>query len=148
MHNLTYEDYRTFPPYSDIYSQDKSSFPRKQRNVLLNKGKIPNKVFFIVAGEAYATNSTGRYQYFRLPNGAYIGEAHLVLGIPIQYCIFYDVEIGCSALTIPCEKFIKICETYPESFRRLRERSLERVKVLREYKYVNLLYLTFIDMKT
>ena len=40
VHNLTFEDHRLFPPYCEIYKDDKWSYPQKQRNILLSKGKL------------------------------------------------------------------------------------------------------------
>ena len=44
------------------------SFPDKQDAMLLENGKIPERIFFFVAGEAYASNTTGRFIYFTLPD--------------------------------------------------------------------------------
>lgn len=94
VHNLVFEEFKIFPPYTETYKDDKRSFPDRQNNCIIEKGQIPTKIYFFVAGEAYASNQTGRYQYFRLPDGSYIGEAHMLAGIPISYCICYDEEIG------------------------------------------------------
>ena len=92
-------------------------------------------------GEAYATNSTGRFVYFKCPEGSYFGETHILSGIPMSYWICYNETIGCSALTISSEKFLKICKRYPDTFSRLRDRSENRRKLLRQYKYEIINYL-------
>lgn len=53
----------------------------------------------------------------------------------MSYSLFYDEEIGCSALTIDSVTFLKICKHFPDSFRKLRERSEGRRKILKIYKY-------------
>ena len=52
------------------------SIPEKQNPVLLDNGKIPERIFFFVSGEAYASNTTGRFTYFTLTEDSYFGEAH------------------------------------------------------------------------
>lgn len=47
--------------------------------------KIPKKIYFVVEGEAYASNSTGRYLYFKLPDGSYFGETHVLIGKPATF---------------------------------------------------------------
>jgi hypothetical protein len=134
VHNLVYEEHRIFPPYTNTYKDDKRSFPDRQSNILLEKDKIPDKIFFFVSGEAYASNSTGRYIYFKLPDGSFFGEAYAIIGKPLKYSLFYNEEQGCSALTIESKTFIEIWKQYPDSFRKLRERSRQRRKILSIYK--------------
>ena len=105
VHNLVFEDYRYFPPYTDIYKENRRYFPLKQSNILLEQNKIPDKIFFITSGEAYAGNIKGRYVYFRLPDGSYFGDSHVLAGLPLSYSIFFDETVGCSALTIHTKVF-------------------------------------------
>ena len=121
VHHLTFEDFRIFPPFTDVYKENKRFFADKQRNILLEQGKIPNKIYFITSGEAYAGNSTGRYVYFKLPDGAYFGDSHILAGLPLSYSYFYDEKIGWSALTIDTKQFLKIWNKYPDSFTKIRE---------------------------
>ncbi|CAI2369324.1 unnamed protein product [Moneuplotes crassus] len=134
-HHLVFEEFRIFPPYNDTYEGDKKSFPDRQKTKLLQDGEIPERIFFIVGGEAYASNTTGRYNYFQLPEGAYFGETHILIGLPLSYSLFYSSEVGCAALTLKTEIFLQICERYPDSFLKLRKRSEKRRKVLRSYKF-------------
>ncbi|CAI2371990.1 unnamed protein product [Moneuplotes crassus] len=134
-HNLVFEEFRIFPPYTDSYEGDKKSFPDKQKTLLLKDGEMPDRIFFFVGGEAYASNSTGRYNYFQLPEGAYFGDTHVLIGLPMSYSLFYNSEIGCAALTIKADIFLNICKRYPDSFAKLRKRSEQRRRVLRTYKF-------------
>jgi hypothetical protein len=93
VHNLFFEEFRIFPPYTDTYKDDKRSFPDRQQALLLPKGKVPERLFFIVGGEAYASNTTGCYSYFILPAGAYFGETHVLSGLPLSYNIYYDEQL-------------------------------------------------------
>ena len=36
-HNLVFQDFRLFKPYTETYKDDKRSFPDRQKNVLLKK---------------------------------------------------------------------------------------------------------------
>jgi len=47
----------------------------------MRSGDIPEKVYFIIQGEAYASNKSGRYIYFKLPKGSYFGVSHLLAGV-------------------------------------------------------------------
>ena len=47
VHNLVFEEFRTFPPYTEVYKDDKRSFPDRQRNILLTQNHIPNKIYFV-----------------------------------------------------------------------------------------------------
>lgn len=85
VHNLTFEQFKIFPPYTETYKDDKRSFPDCQKNLMLNIDEIPQKIFFVVDGEAYASNSTGRYIYYKLPDGSYFGETHVLIGKPMTY---------------------------------------------------------------
>ncbi|CAI2363314.1 unnamed protein product [Moneuplotes crassus] len=135
VHQFRFEEFKKFKPYSEKYEGDRLSFPEKQRTSLLKKNKIPEKVYFFTEGMAYASNATGRYIYFKLPEGSFFGETHVLSATPCSYSIFYDEEIGASALAISSEALLKICEQYPDSFHKLRERSEKRRKLFRYYKF-------------
>ena len=85
--NMEFESYNHFAPYSERYKDDKKSFPTAQSNFLFTSRNIPDKVFFIVSGEAYASNNTGRYIYFKLLKGSYFGVSHLLAGIACSYSL-------------------------------------------------------------
>lgn len=112
-----------------------SHFQRNRVIIYSNKNQIPDKILFFTQGMAYASNATGRYIYFKLPEGSYFGETHVLTGIPLSYSLFFDVEIGCSALVIKSEIFLKICKEYPNSFTKLIEKSENRRKLFRQYKF-------------
>lgn len=53
---------------------------------------VPDGLYFIAKGEAYASNSKGTFVYFRLPAGSYFGDTHLLFGIPLSYSLFYEPD--------------------------------------------------------
>lgn len=109
-----------------------------QRNKVifcLENKQIPDKIFFFTEGMAYASNATGRYIYFKLPDGSYFGETHALTGIPLSYSLCFDLEIGCSALIIESKILLNLCKKYPDSFTKLIKKSEQRRKLFRQYKF-------------
>ena len=76
-------------------------------------------MFFVWKGMAYGSNASAKYQYFRFEERHYFGETHLLLGIPISYSVHFHPKTGAQVYFIPADKFLKICEMYPDSYNTL-----------------------------
>ena len=135
VYNMKFESYHRFSPYTERYKDDRKSFPTAQRNFMFSSGTIPDKVYFIVSGEAYASNNTGRFIYFKLLKGSYFGVSHLLAGIAWSYSLCYDEMKGATCFTVEGEKFLQIWRKYPDSLALLVKRSRLRRIVLRQYKF-------------
>lgn len=83
-----------FLPTLKLTAVINKNFSLRQKTELLKDGDVPERIFFIVGGEAYASNSTGRYTYFKLPEGSYFGDTHVLTGVPLSYSLFYDDDNG------------------------------------------------------
>lgn len=94
--NMKFETFSRFKPYHERYKDDRHSFPTHLKNIILPSGHIPKKVYFIARGEAYASNSSGRFIYFKLPIGAYFGASHLLAGVACSYSLCYEEQKGVS----------------------------------------------------
>lgn len=106
--NMKLESFSRFEPYQDRYKDDKRSMPPMISNIFMEAGEIPQKVYFIIQGEAYASNSTGRYIYFKLPKGSYFGSSHLLAGVACSYSLCYNESKGVACYTVQSQDFLKI----------------------------------------
>ena len=135
---MKFQRFENFPLYNEKYKFDRHSITPIQPKLILSKGKIPFAVFFVTKGEAYASNSTGKYIYFKFPAKSVFGETHVLSGIPYSYSIYYSDEIGCSAYVVPSHNFLKVCQRYPHSFQVLLQRAIKRRKIFRQFKFAAL----------
>ena len=126
---MKFQRFENFPLYNEKYKLDRHSITPIQPKLILSKGKVPFAVFFVTKGEAYASNSTGKYIYFKFPAKSVFGDTHVMSGIPYSYSIYYNEEAGCSAYVVSAHSFLKVCQRYPHSFQLLLQRSVKRRKI-------------------
>ena len=98
---MQFQTFELFPLYMEKYNEDTGSIPPIQPRILLEKGKVPFAVFFIVKGEVYAGNTTGKYMYFKFSQNSVMGETHLISGLPYSYSVFHHEAESVSAFVIP-----------------------------------------------
>ncbi len=113
---LEYRVYENFPAYSAMYPEDKQNFPIRQDPCILQKDEIPDGIYFIVKGEAYASNASGKFKYFTFPEKSFFGETHLLTGIKQSYTIMFDPSHGTHCYFISRENFFACCERFPDSY--------------------------------
>ena len=118
---MSFQTFEKFPLYWEKYKKDRQSISPMQPLVILERGKVPFAVFFILKGEAYAGNSSGRYLYFKFSEKSVVGETHLITGTPFSYTVFFEEFKGLNALVIPGNIFLTILKRYPLSYRILIE---------------------------
>jgi hypothetical protein len=105
---MRYQSFELFPLYMEKYKEDFGSIPPIQPRKILEKGRIPFAVFFIIEGEVYASNTTGKYIYFKFNENSVIGETHLISGIPYSYSVFHHESDSIQAFVIPGKTFLKV----------------------------------------
>jgi hypothetical protein len=131
--HMKYENFANFIPNYEKYKDDRKSIPPHLANIIMSAGAVPDKVFFIL-GDAYASNSSGRFIYFKLPKGSYFGVSHLLTGTESSYSLWYDEKKGVNWYTVNATRFLKICKKYPLTLEKLLDRSIKRRKLFRQYK--------------
>ena len=122
---MRFQHFENFPLYDEKYVKDRHSIPCQQPRLILKRGCTPIAVFFITKGEVYASNSTGKYCYFKFKEKTQFGETHLITNSPYGYNIFYEENKSFSALVVPANEFIEVWKNYPNSFKVIKERALK-----------------------
>ncbi|CAI2372657.1 unnamed protein product [Moneuplotes crassus] len=131
---LKYQHFEIFEPFQEKYKKDKHSMPPTQDCCILPKGFVPNGVYFILKGQVFGSNNTGRYCYFKLREKSQFGETHLIDNIPLEYSIHYDVQQAVSTLFISKSDFMEACRKYPYSKQIIQQRSEVRRRTFKQLK--------------
>ncbi len=114
---------------------------------------MPANVYFIIKGQVFFTNESGTFHYFKLGAGSYFGDINILLDHPSSYSVQYDNYIFILSfsfdenaepvliLAVKREKFLKICDKFPDSKRVLVEMAKKRRKQFKIVIYIFLIYI-------
>lgn len=105
---MQYQHFELFPLYQEKFKKDRHSVSPIQDRCILPKYSVPHAVFFILKGEVYGSNATGRYCYFKFKEKMQFGETHVIDDLPLEYTIFYSETTAVSALVVPLDDFKEV----------------------------------------
>lgn len=91
--------------------------------VLESQGKMSKNIYFIISGQIYIMDETGWYEYGIMQDGGFFGDISCMLDTLNEFNYMYNPYSSKPVLllSIPCDKFMRILESFPSVKHKFKE---------------------------